>query len=344
MTLILTQLRRLVLAASALTAACDAAAPDGREVRHSQVVVDLRQLAHAAQQGGPITIIETVTLTITPATGTEQQMSRAVSSADAPVTFNVTVETGTTRFAAAVLSNNGTALYSAETEADIQEDGFSVALVLAKQRPVLTVSPDSLQLGTQEVVNFTVANLGLDTLDWELQVLDGSLEISPPSGRLRADSSQDVFVFGGVPPGEAVLVRFASPEGELDAKVQGIPPIFAVAVTPDGGNAFVFEGETTGFATFIVRNTGNARDTYTITCAGENGADCTGTDSTSVELAAGDSVAVTAAYNAPAASGNVVLTAASSHTSDQGSVTILCCAPGLRQEKTGGVGTLAEGP
>lgn len=341
--LTLTQLRRLTLAASVLTAACDAAAPDGREVRHSQVVIDLRRLAQAAQQGGTITVIDTVVLTIAPRNGAEQRIARQVTLPEA-VTFPVTVETGTVAFAATVLSKNGTTLYSAEAEADIQEDGFSVNLVLTKQRPVLAVSPDSLQLGEQDIVNFTVTNIGLSSLDWELLVPAPGLEVSPTSGTLLEGSSEDVFVFGGVPPGEAIVVSFQSPEGELDAKVQGIDPVFAAAVTPDGANVFVSEGQTTGFAIFGVRNIGNVTDTYTITCVGENGATCTGTDSTTLTLPVGDSAAVTAAFNAPTVPSNVVLTAASTHASDQGRVTILCCAPGLRMGTMSGVRALPQKP
>jgi len=317
------------MAASVLTAACETAAPNGRDVRHSQVVIDLRQLALAGQQGGPITIIETVTLTITPANGTEQQLSRAVSSAASPVTFDVTVETGIASFAATVLSNNGTALYSAEADADIQEDGFSVALQLAALSPVLMVSPDSLQLGT-EGVHFTVTNIGLDSLAWEL-VPDGGLEVSPSSGQLGADSSQDVLVFGGPPPGEAVLVRFLSPEGELEAKVQGVPQVFAVAVTPDGAGAQRPEGGGIDTVNFIVRNIGNVTDTYSITCSADNFT-CTEPSLPPVQVDAGDSAQVAAGYNADA-DGTLVLRAASPNAGDDGSYVITCCLVGLHREE-----------
>jgi hypothetical protein len=229
-----------------------------------------------------------------------------------------------------VLSNNGATLYSAQSEADIRDDGFTVTLQLVGQRPVLTVSPDSIML-IDDTGSFAVANIGIGTLDWDAQLPVGGMEIIPSRDTIPAGSSQVVRVFnaGGVLPGEAVMVRFQSPEGELEAKVQGIPPIFAVAVTPDGGEDDASEFGT-GSATFVVRNAGNATDTYAITCAGEIGVVCTGPNPTTIELAAGDSATVTAGYTA-STDGTLLLTAASEHASDQGSYTVTCCPAPLRR-------------
>ena len=111
----------LGLVSGVLTAACDAAGPDGAKASHSQVQIDLRRLVQAELQGEPISVIDTVTLTIAPTNGAEQSFQHATLT-DAPVTFDVTLETGTASFATTVLSNNGTTLYEGEATANIQED------------------------------------------------------------------------------------------------------------------------------------------------------------------------------------------------------------------------------
>lgn len=331
------QLRRFGLAASVLTAACDAAGPDGRDVRRSQVEIDLRKIHLTGQQGERITVIDTVALLITPANGAVQRLVRSVTSAEAPVTFDVTVEVGSVRFAATVLSNNGTMLYGAERDVDIQEDGFTVTLELGARSPVLAVAPDSMMLIGDGVGSIAVENIGSGTLDWSVLPVDG-LRIVPGRGSIQAGGSQvvDVFSFGGVAPGESILLRFQSLVGELDAKVQGITPVFGVAVTPDGGTTVLrFENEVELSDSFVVRNSGNVTDTYAITCAGASQVSCTGTSLTDVTLDAAESVFVTAFYNVGSAgTGSLVLTATSSQTSDQGSYTVPINPPiGLRNEK-----------
>jgi hypothetical protein len=330
MALSLIQVRRFALAASVLTAACDAAGPDGREVRRSRVQIDLRQI----YQGGRITVIDTVTLAIRPANGAEQHLRSLVSSPDAPVTFDVTVETGTVAFEANVLSNNGASLYTARREVDIQEDGFTVALDLVGIRPVLAVSPDSIMLSESDRT-FTVENLGVESLSWSAQP-PANVGLEPAEGSVGVGESQVVTVFGsvGAPPvGGSVLVRVVSPEGSLDVKVQGSAPVFAVAVTPDGGSSVASEFGS-GSETFVVQNAGNTPDTYTITCAGEGDVVCTEPGPTTVELTAGEVFQVTAVYDVgPSGVGTLVLTAESPQATDQGSYTVSCCEPSLRRAK-----------
>jgi len=328
-------LQGLGLVTCVLAVACDAAGPDGRGI-HSQVGIDLRELMPARLQGTPISVIDAVTLTIAPSNGEEQTLQEPATLADPSVRFEVTVETGTAAFAAAVLSNNGTTLFSGETEADIQEDGFRVDLDLVAQRPVLALSTDSLKLTGDGLDSFVVSNIGAGTLEWSAQPVDG-VEMTPASGGIAAGASQvvDVISRGGVPPGEAILVRFQSAEGELEAKVQGIDPVFAVAVTPDEGSVTLVEGQGTGLeAGFVVRNTGNVADTYTISCTGESAVTCTGTSGASVPLESGDSAAVTAAYDvASSAGGTLILTATGTQTSDQGQYVITCCLIGIREDR-----------
>jgi len=105
-----------------------------------------------------------------------------------------------------------------------------------------------------------------------------------------------------------------------------------VAVTPDEGSVTLVEGQGTGLeAGFVVRNTGNVADTYTISCTGESAVTCTGTSGASVPLESGDSAAVTAAYDvASSAGGTLILTATGTQTSDQGQYVITCCLIGIR--------------
>ena len=334
-------LQGLGLVTCVLAVACDAAGPDGRGI-HSQVRIDLRELVPARLQGIPISVIDAVTLTIDPSNGEEQTLQEPATLADPSVTFDVTIETGTAAFAAAVLSNNGTTLSSGETEADIQEDGFSVALDLVAQRPVLALSTDSLKLIGDGVGSLVVSNIGASTLEWSAQPVDG-VEMTPASGSIAADTSQvvDVISRGGVPPGEAILVRFQSAEGELEAKIQGIDPVFAVAVTPDEGSADAPDGGGTGLeAGFVVRNTGNAADTYTITCTGDGAVTCTGTSAASVPLESGDSATVTAVYDvASGAGGTLILTATGNQTSDQGQYVIFALSVSASSGQPGSAAT-----
>jgi hypothetical protein len=328
------ELHGLGLVTCMLALACDAAGPDERGV-HSQVRIDLRELVPARLQGVPISVIDIVTLTIDPSNGEVKTLQEPATLDDPSVSFEVTIETGIAAFAADVLSNNGTALSSGETEADIQEDGFVVTLDVVRQRPVLALSTDSIQLDVQDFASLTVDNLGLDSLDWAVEVpLDG-MEIVPSSGRVGAAGSQTVGVFGGPLPGESVLLRFRSPEGELEAKLQGPDPIFAVAVTPDDGSATspVF-GATELTADFVIQNAGNVSDTYTITCTGEGAVTCTGTSATTVQLDRGTSAGVTAGYNFGVdPTGTLILTATGTQASDQGQYEVDCCTLGIRERQ-----------
>jgi hypothetical protein len=335
--MVLTQkgLYRLGLVTGVLVAACDTAGPDGPEVRHSQVEIDLRGLAKARLQGDAISVIDAVTLTIEPANGAEQTFEENVTLTSSPVSFPVTVETGTARFATTLVSNNGTTLYQGEETVDIQEDGFTVMLDPSPIDQVMAVSSDSVQLDAQDSAAFTVQNLGLDSLDWAVEIPIDGMGIIPSSGRVGGGGSQRVDVLGGLPSGEAVLLRFRSPEGELDAKVQGPNPIVAVAVTPDDGSATspVF-GATELTADFVIENTGNVSDTYTITCIGEGAVTCTGTSTTTVQLDRGDSAGVTAVYDfGISPTGNLILTATGTQASDQGQYEVDCCTLGIREHR-----------
>jgi len=76
------------------------------------------------------------------------------------------------------------------------------------------------------------------------------------------------------------------------------PPPYAVNVTPDNVVTVNRAYNTNGYSeTFWVTNIGSSNDTYAISCSGNFNVTCTGTDKTTVPLAAGTATTVVAYYN-----------------------------------------------
>jgi RHS repeat-associated protein len=98
---------------------------------------------------------------------------------------------------------------------------------------------------------------------------------------------------------------------------------YSVSVTPlDTTIAFA---QSAGNQTihFTVKNTGTGADTYTFTCSATGGESCVSVSPTSGALDIGASDTVTVTYSVGSTSGNVVLTAASSHAQASGTLHVL---------------------
>jgi RHS repeat-associated protein len=103
-----------------------------------------------------------------------------------------------------------------------------------------------------------------------------------------------------------------------------IPPVYSVAVTPDGNSAPPRPPNSSGHReVFTIKNNGNTSQTYTITCAGTLNVTCTGKTASSVTLAAGASTTDTAVYSVGAiGTGTLTMTASNANASDVGSYTV----------------------
>jgi len=94
---------------------------------------------------------------------------------------------------------------------------------------------------------------------------------------------------------------------------------YSVTVTPDGGSGSAGRAYSSGHSvTFVVKNTGNTFDTYTITCSATR-ATCTGTSLSSVTLDPNESSEIDAYFtNGAPGTETISLTASSTHASDDG--------------------------
>jgi RHS repeat-associated protein len=211
---------------------------------------------------------------------------------------------------------------------------------LASQATV-SVTPDgaswqALQNSSGLTRDFAVTNLTGSAKTYTLSCIRTGAVTScstPPTVTVPGTFSTSLVTvtFATGAPGSGTLQLKACDDpgctGSWDTGTYNItvnPPIYTVAVGPDN-QAQTVVGTIARTDSFRVANVGNVSDTYTLTCS-TTGSETCGTISptTSVTLAGGQGTDVTVSFTpgAVGTSGTLVLTATSSHASDNGSFII----------------------
>ena len=190
----------------------------------------------ASDVGAPITgsfrsVVDTVALTITVG-GSLQSIGHRFAPGEASASLPVTLPAGVATFSAQVWSNNSTLLFTGDTTATIDHDGFSVDLPLAALTPVLVVFPDTAKLDSiRNGVRFAslrVRNSGNSILSWGVTrdtTGTGSLcgcNTLPSAGRLSAGRDTTVVftmlsltTAGASFPAGTFTYRFTSTQGTV---------------------------------------------------------------------------------------------------------------------------------
>ncbi|HEX7051878.1 MAG TPA: DUF6443 domain-containing protein, partial [Longimicrobiales bacterium] len=132
-----------------------------------------------------------------------------------------------------------------------------------------------------------------------------------------------LIVFSAMLAVPAMASRAAAQQDPLciNCDPGGEPPVYAVAVTPDGGTFGTVPTNKSGLTlSFTVKNTGNhATEFYNLSCSGTNGITCS-PNTLSVGLSPGTSRTVTVTFSTGSTSGpgRVTLTAMSSNSTNSG--------------------------
>jgi len=220
----------LVLGLCILALACEHdGVMDVQRPRESNVQIDLRALDRGSspnQQGTCSSLVDSVSLLVDPEGGSQQQYAKKLAQGDSVITFTVKVDQGSVQFAANVLSNNQTLLYSKTQRTEVKANGFQVGLQLDKKAPVMVVCPDLLVVAWQSSATFLIENIGIGDLNWRIVTVPPRLTINPASGSLPAQGRDTIVVQSYDSTRETFPMRFDSQAGHIDLAIQ------KVVVTP----------------------------------------------------------------------------------------------------------------
>jgi len=249
-----TRTRFLGLAALASLGACGLVDDSGRV--SMRIAIDFGA-AVGLQQGDYTTVAQRIDLSVTSDGGVATQ-TQALGEGEFEATFDVTVDEGSATFAADVVSNNGTLLFTGSTTTSIEADGFAVTVTPVAVNAVLLLAP---RVGTftrtlesdsrQYVARMTVHNRGSGTLTWRadsLVPLPARVTMScvlPNTDGLRCTEDRttgpgqsqaiDLFVDVpfGIPQPASVTLRLVSPVGTLAVPAAlPVPPIGSAGSQP----------------------------------------------------------------------------------------------------------------
>ena len=228
----------LVLALVLGTGCAEDPATGFDETVESRLTLDLSPLHPISEDGALLdcfSVASTVRLSVDGTPLPEQSASLGEQ-----VTFFVEAPIGLVAFNAEVLSNNGTVLYTGQTRAMIEEDGFQVRLALTPQSPVMQLCLEPGEFSLE------IANRGRGTLSWELFPPEELCSLnppgpcvffSPPTGEVGAGGTFIVnFDLPGNEPGP-FYVRASSPVGDIAFQVS-LPTARARPASPPQGPAF----------------------------------------------------------------------------------------------------------
>ena len=148
-------------------------------IRHSRVVLDVRSLLAAPLSGDFVTVADTARLTISSG-GTQTTQTRVLGPGEFETDFDVSVKSGAVTFGIDVISDSGTLLYTGETSATIDADGFAVTIIPQAVHAVMVVLPgrpifkDTVFTTGSAVFRIStdtlrVRNAGPDTLRWRVE-------------------------------------------------------------------------------------------------------------------------------------------------------------------------------
>jgi RHS repeat-associated protein len=138
--------------------------------------------------------------------------------------------------------------------------------------------------------------------------------------------STQVWYTGGAPgAGTIRLTARHAPTGMTDQGSYNVTLVnYSVAVTPDGGTQPARPLNTSGHtASFIVRNTGQTSNTFSLACSSTSPVTCAGVNPASVTLGSQVESGVTVTYNVGGeGNGTLTLTATGTNATDQGSFSV----------------------
>ncbi len=201
-------------------------------------------------------------------------MRRDVAAEAGVVRFDgIEVRQGSVRFAAEVLSDNGTALYAGESNQRIDATTFDVALPLNAETPVLQVCPGDMFLGRGDdsTAAVRVHNRGVGTLTYQATSPDcgdsACVRFDLPSGSVAAgDSGQVVATLDRILPSTSLELNVQSPQGSvvLPVTLDQFPDLVVPVVEHDA----LLPNEDLGFdlpVRVTIRNNGNVvADTFAV--------------------------------------------------------------------------------
>lgn len=155
--------------------ACNLGVTDSTSL-HSRVVLDVRSIVGAQLAGDFLSVVDSAHLTIA-SSGNALTLTRLLGPGASEATFNITVQPGSVRFTLDVISNNGMAVYRADTTITIDGD-FALDLTARAVNPVMVVYPAHAAYTLVESESFRtysttlrVRNSGLDSLHWRVDSL-----------------------------------------------------------------------------------------------------------------------------------------------------------------------------
>lgn len=236
--------RSIATCLAVLAPGCGFLTEAGNDVT-SEIRIELQVATRSgsAIQGIPLSVIESVRLTVVPESGDQIDSVKSLSTASPAATFGVTVEMGSVEFIAEVTSNNGSTLYTGSTLEDIRADGFQVTVPLQAVAPVMVVSRDSLDVSPDLPDSVEITNRGVGTLSWSISgttppdtsCAGPCLTFTPTSGDLTADQSQFVSVLAATDSTEPLLVQVTSAQGGVDLLVTTSPATGVFQLARAGG-------------------------------------------------------------------------------------------------------------
>jgi hypothetical protein len=150
--------------------------PLGTEAHHhaGQIVLSAAAREMPARVTGPyVSVLDSVALTITPATGSPIVLGRHLDRRDTTASFSVELPEGSAGFDAKVFSAKLAILYLGTANSVADRDGFSVDLTVNAQTAVMLVAPDTssivVPLRGLGQATFVVHNRGTGLLRFTIQ-------------------------------------------------------------------------------------------------------------------------------------------------------------------------------
>ena len=156
-------------------------------------------------------------------------MSQQLSGEEDEVDFRVTIPQEGLTFEAVVFSNNGARLYGASALIVPPRNGFTAELNLEPLGPVMTVTPDTLDMRLVQVDTVFIRNVGRGTLSWTASAPCGTTLCLTPrgtSGTVTAGAVDTLVVSGRVSNQPTVaILRLDSSIGTVMVPARINPPI-----------------------------------------------------------------------------------------------------------------------